>query len=135
MHRVEFSEKIILELVAWLNDNLHEDLSIDNVAKRAGYSRWHLQRIFKKYMGKSLGEYIRRERLYHAAVKLKNNQRAILAVAVNYNFNSHQTFSRAFRHNLHCSPSLCSGRNDSRLQGLYGAELCKACRQLYEEES
>ncbi|HBL7112110.1 TPA: AraC family transcriptional regulator, partial [Serratia marcescens] len=37
----------ITDLKAWIDNNLEEKLDINTVADRAGYSKWHLQRMFK----------------------------------------------------------------------------------------
>lgn len=38
---------IIRDLLIWLEGHLDHPLSLDNVAAKAGYSKWHLQRMFK----------------------------------------------------------------------------------------
>lgn len=38
---------IIRDLLIWLEGHLDQPLSLDNVAAKAGYSKWHLQRMFK----------------------------------------------------------------------------------------
>ena len=38
---------IIRDLLTWLEGHLDQPLSLDNVAAKAGYSKWHLQRMFK----------------------------------------------------------------------------------------
>lgn len=40
------TEDIIDEITQWIDSNLHKPLKIEDVAAWAGYSRWHLQRIF-----------------------------------------------------------------------------------------
>ncbi len=42
------TEYIIDEITQWIDSNLHKPLKIEDVAARAGYSKWHLQRIFVK---------------------------------------------------------------------------------------
>ncbi len=37
---------IIRDLLIWLEGHLDQPLSLDNVAAKAGYSKWHLQRMF-----------------------------------------------------------------------------------------
>lgn len=40
------TEIILDEVIKWIDSNLDKPLRIDDVAARAGYSKWHLQRIF-----------------------------------------------------------------------------------------
>ena len=53
------SAQVIDTIVEWIDDNLHQPLRIDDIARHAGYSKWHLQRLFLQYKGESLGRYIR----------------------------------------------------------------------------
>lgn len=46
---------IIRDLLAWLESHLDHPLSLDNVAAKAGYSKWHLQRMFKEVTGHAIG--------------------------------------------------------------------------------
>ena len=54
---------IIQDLIDWIDNHLDSRLDIDTVARRSGYSKWHLQRIFKEHTGQPLGEYIRAQKL------------------------------------------------------------------------
>ena len=48
------SAQVIDTIVEWIDDNLHQPLRIDDNARHAGYSKWHLQRLFLQYKGESL---------------------------------------------------------------------------------
>ncbi|HFM0974788.1 TPA: hypothetical protein ACNRFE_005087, partial [Escherichia coli] len=37
----------INEFAKWIDENLEVELSINIEAKKAGYSKWYLQRLFK----------------------------------------------------------------------------------------
>ena len=45
------SAQVIDTIVEWIDDNLHQPLRIDDIARHAGYSKWHLQRLFLQYKG------------------------------------------------------------------------------------
>ena len=63
------SAQVIDTIVEWIDDNLHQPLRIDDIARHAGYSKWHLQRLFLQYKGESLGRYIReRKRCWPPAI-------------------------------------------------------------------
>lgn len=49
------STGFITDLIEWIDNNLEEKLDINTVAGRAGYSKWHLQRMFKRQTGYALG--------------------------------------------------------------------------------
>lgn len=88
---------IIRDLLYWIDTHLDQPLFLDNVAAKAGYSKWHLQRMFKNITQQAIGSYIRARRLSRAAVALRLTSRPILDIALQYLFDSQQTFTRAFK--------------------------------------
>ncbi|MDC9592878.1 MDR efflux pump AcrAB transcriptional activator RobA [Xenorhabdus sp. IM139775] len=96
---------IIRDLLHWVDNNLDRPLSLDNVAAKAGYSKWHLQRMFKDVTGQAIGSYIRARRLSRAAVALRLTSRPILDIALQYRFDSQQTFTRAFKKQFDRTPA------------------------------
>lgn len=97
---------IIRDLLRWLDEHLDQPLSLDNVAAKAGYSKWHLQRMFKDVTGEAIGAYIRARRLSRAAIALRLTARPILDIALQYRFDSQQTFTRAFKKQFNKTPAL-----------------------------
>lgn len=73
---------IIQDLIDWIDNHLDSRLDIDTVARRAGYSKWHLQRIFKEHTGQPLGEYIRAKKLQKSIERLAHSNEPILNVAI-----------------------------------------------------
>ncbi|GAA5113517.1 hypothetical protein GCM10023211_21770 [Orbus sasakiae] len=100
MYQINF----IFDLVKWIESNLDGSLQIDDIAKKAGYSKWHLQRMFKNMLGQTLGTYIRFRRLVAIALKLKNTNKAIVNIAVEYHFESQQSLTRAFKKQFGVTP-------------------------------
>jgi len=96
---------IIRDLLVWLESHLDQPLSLDNVALKAGYSKWHLQRMFKEVTSHAIGAYIRARRLSKAAVALRLTSRPILDIALQYRFDSQQTFTRAFKKQFNQTPA------------------------------
>lgn len=84
---------------------LVEPLSIDALAHAAGLSRWHFQRIFHAMVGYPVGSYIRRRRLAEASERLRASARTILDVALDFQFESHEAFTRAFKAEMAVTPS------------------------------
>ena len=71
------SAQVIDTIVEWIDDNLHQPLRIDDIARHAGYSKWHLQRLFLQYKGESLGRYIRERKLLLAARDLRDTDQRL----------------------------------------------------------
>ncbi|MBP2169366.1 AraC family mar-sox-rob regulon transcriptional activator [Erwinia toletana] len=96
---------IIHTLTDWIEQNLDKTLSIDEVAAKSGYSKWHLQRMFRSVTKQTLGGYIRERRLTLAAEALSHTQRPVFDIAMQYGYDSQQTFSRVFRRQFAQTPT------------------------------
>ncbi|SAB10460.1 transcriptional regulator%2C AraC family [Enterobacter hormaechei] len=85
----------IHDLLDWIDNNLDSRLDIETVSRRAGYSKWHLQRIFKEHTGSPLAEYIRAQKLQKSVERLAQSDEPILNVAIALGFDSQQSFTAA----------------------------------------
>jgi len=84
--------------------HLQNPITASNLAKAAGYSQYHSARIFKEETGLSPFEYIRQERLTAAAHALRQGKNKILDIALDFVFDSHEGFTRAFSNGFGISP-------------------------------
>ncbi len=66
----------------YIESHLGDDLSLDDVAKVAGVSRWHMVRAFGVATGRSVMRYMRARRLSEAARSLCDGAPDILSVAL-----------------------------------------------------
>lgn len=98
------SAQVIDTIVEWIDDNLHQPLRIEDIARHAGYSKWHLQRLFMQYKGESLGRYIRERKLLLAARDLRESDERVYEICLRYGFESQQTFTRIFTRTFHQPP-------------------------------
>jgi len=86
----------VLRAVDFIEGHLEREIALSEVAAAAGLSVFHFCRVFKRAVGDSVGEYIRKRRLTLAAERLAESPRPILAVALESGFESHEAFTRAF---------------------------------------
>ncbi|MGM3173066.1 helix-turn-helix domain-containing protein [Dickeya lacustris] len=89
-------KEIIDDLITWINSDLTRPLRVKDVARKAGYSQWHFQRMFYHITRQSLGNYIRERRLAQAAHDLACTNERIIDIAMKYGYDSQQSFSRVF---------------------------------------
>lgn len=73
-----------------------DKLNLEALAKAAAYSPWHALRAFTELTGRTPFGYIRAVRLSAAARRLRDTQDAILQIALDTGFDSHEGFLRAF---------------------------------------
>lgn len=116
-------ETHIKELLVWIENNLRNPLSLDIVCEKSGYSKWYLQRMFRRQTNLPLAAYIRARRLYLAAFSLRFTQKSILDISLEYQFDSQQTFSRCFKNISlsHLAPTV-------RPRIVISAIWCNRCR-------
>lgn len=86
--------------IDYIEAHMTEDIDLQEVAKRAGCSVYHFQRMFSYITDLSLSEYIRRRRLTLAAFDLRDKNMKVIDVAARYGYHSPEAFSRAFK-NMH----------------------------------
>ncbi|MEI5909282.1 helix-turn-helix domain-containing protein [Bacillus spongiae] len=80
----------------YIEENLHHKLSTTNIDSKSCYSAFHFQRSFQAISGFSVKQYIRKRRLFHAAVLLKESRRSILDIVVMFQYGSQEAFTYAF---------------------------------------
>ena len=51
------------EVLKYINEHIREKLTLEEVAKRSGYSKWYFCECFKQYAGVTFGEYVRDRRM------------------------------------------------------------------------
>lgn len=110
-------ESVIREIILWIEQNLESRLSLDTVADKSGYTKWHFQRLFKNQTGLALGSYIRARRLSCSAVALRFTTDSIMDISLRYRFDSQQTFCRAFKKQFNATPSEYRKREGWKIEG------------------
>ena len=75
---MNISAQVIDTIVEWIDDNLHQPLRIDDIARHAGHSKWHLQRLFLQYKGKVSGATFASVKLLLAARDLRDTDQRVL---------------------------------------------------------
>lgn len=80
-------------------------LPVAQVATSAGFSRYHLNRLFSAEVGESLGAFARRIRLERAACLLQTTPLPITQIAYDTGYANAEVFSRAFHAAFALSPS------------------------------
>lgn len=90
------TRRIIQASTEYIDEHLKEHLSVESLADRSGFSPYHFCRLFSLYMDMPVMEYVRRRRLTRGAEEIYEGRR-ILDVALDYGFESHNGFTKAFR--------------------------------------
>ena len=84
--------------------NLNGDLTLGDIAKACGTSKYHLAHAFGESTRISVMQYVRGRRLTMAAETLAGGAPDILALALDVGYGSHEAFTRAFRAQFEITP-------------------------------
>lgn len=87
-----------------IESRLRTEISVDELAAEACFSRRQFEHVFRAATGMSVGRYVTRRRLLHAVRAMHCGARAIDA-ALDWGFDTHAGFWKAFRREFGCSPS------------------------------
>jgi len=85
------------QALAYIEDNLADEIDFKEVERLALCSEYHFRRMFSFLAGVTLSEYIRRGRLTLAALDLVNSDVLVIDVALKYGYTSPDSFTRAFQ--------------------------------------
>ena len=97
------TDTIIEAAENYINNRLCDEFTLSDIAGHCGYSPFHFSRLFKSHTGKTVMEYVREKRIRAAALDLKSNPN-ICKVAVEYGFETHAGFIKAFKTVCGCLP-------------------------------
>lgn len=100
----EYNEKFGTVL-KYIDNNYMYDITLDQLADVAGYSKYHFSRIFKQYNSMSYLQYINARRTKAAETLLLDPDIPITEVAMRSGFKSLTTFNRIFKDIKHCTPT------------------------------
>jgi AraC family transcriptional regulator len=118
----------IARAIDFVEDHLQETLTVTDMAEAAACSLYHFCRIFNQATHYTPYDYLIRRRLSEAALALLQTDTKIIDIAFAYQFNSPETFSRAFKRMFGVQPNML------RKQGLPGpwATLPRLTREHLE---
>jgi AraC family transcriptional regulator len=107
----------ISRALEYIERHLKEMARVEDMAQACGYSLYYFIRLFNQCVHLTPYDYLIRRRLAQAALELLNGERRLLEIALDYGFQSAETFTRAFTRVFGIQPSLArkQGGVDERL--------------------
>ena len=88
----------------YLAQHLQEHVTLAALARDCGYSPFYCTRLFRDLTGKTPFEYLRMLRLTQAALRLRGGGVRVLDTALDFMFDSHEGFTRAFAREFGLTP-------------------------------
>ena len=86
----------VQEVLAWIDSNYNEDISLDDIAERMGLSTTYASKQIKAYTGTNVVNYINNVRIEHAKELLENTTMSSNEIGTHVGFRYSQSFIRSF---------------------------------------
>ena len=92
-------------ITRYMKENYREEIRLEQVAERFGFSTTYLSRLFHKYAEVNYRTYLIDIRVKYAVRELVNTDREIGDIAMEHGFSDSRAFSKSFKKRYGCLPS------------------------------
>lgn len=100
----ELAQKLAIAF-DYIDSHYTEDITLEDVAFVAGFSKFHFSRLFKQCSGQNFHEYLLLKRVKVAEMLLLKPDQSVTEIALQAGFSSLSTFNRTFKKIKNCSPT------------------------------
>lgn len=102
-----FIQQLLLlqQIINYIDEHIKEEINPEELAALAGYSPYHFYRIFDKHIGYTVMDYVQKRKLQFALYELVQGKK-IIQIALDYGFETHSGFTKAFKKCFGSPPSL-----------------------------
>lgn len=98
------NKDIVSDIVRWIEENSFRNLKANEIVEASGFSRTHINRIFKEKTHMNLGYYKRIRRLSSSAVALKTTDESVEGISRAFGFDSTTSYILAFKKHFSLTP-------------------------------
>jgi AraC-like DNA-binding protein len=99
------SKEAVEQVVRWMHEHLDEELSMEEMAVRAGSSPFHFLRTFRRFTGVTPALFLSALRLEEAKRLLLTTERSVTDICFDVGYNSLGTFTTRFTQLVGLSPA------------------------------
>lgn len=116
---------LLIEVKDLIARRFAEDIKLNELARQAGYSPYHFQRVFTREFGESPNDFRRRLRLSQARSLLQNTTMEIGEVCLAVGYSSPETFAKLFKTRYGITPVTFRDLANSQQHG--GVAIIPSC--------
>lgn len=99
------NEKMFSQILQLIDENPYKKWSLDEMASFFHYSPYHFHRMVRRLSGETFQKMVLRRRLSYSAEELMSESKQVIDIALQYEYRSHEAFSRAFKNTFSLTPS------------------------------
>jgi AraC family transcriptional regulator len=93
------------QVTDWIETHLADEFDLEQLASRAGLSKFHFHRLFTRATGVSPAKYQLNARMNEARRRLRETKQSIIEVALDLGYGSPSHFAQVFRREAGMTPS------------------------------
>ena len=97
--------KNLQKTLDYIEEHIKEDITLEQLSGLCFYSTHHYHRVFQSVIGIPVADYIKKRKLSVASGEIIGTDKKIIDIALDYGFNSHETFSRGFKRIFDITPN------------------------------
>lgn len=113
--KVQEYRRRICTAMNYISNNLQTQLTLDEIAQVAHFSKFHFHRLFNSMVGETVGGFSKRLRIESAARTLIHDPAIdITRLSQNFCFSSSQNFARSFKQHFGSTPSEFKKENSNQ---------------------
>ena len=106
-------QAVLRHIKKYMEENLQDNLSLDELARETNYSRGHFLRMFRAATGKTPHQYLTECRIERAkSMLLEARKVSLIDVAARCGFSSQSHLTRVFRKQIGVTPSVFKRRSE-----------------------
>lgn len=90
-----FSNELVCDIIVYINNNINNKLSINDISNEFHYNRFYIMKLFKKELTISINNYINIKRIYESLIEYYNDIK-ILNIALKHGFQYQEYYTETF---------------------------------------
>ena len=95
----------LIQAIKYIDTHYKENITLENIAQKVGYSKCYFSSIFKKCMGMSIWDYISIKRIEESLTQIKTTEKNIADIALDCGFNNAVNFNKLFKKYTNVTPN------------------------------
>ena len=92
-----YYNKLICEILIFIEENIKNKITIEDLENKFFYNRYYIMKLFKKEIGLTIIEYTNSIRIYNSILSIKNDNIKFINIAFKNGFYSLEYFSETFK--------------------------------------
>ena len=97
--------KPVYNIINFIDQHIYEITGVKYISDQMGYSQSYISHFFKARMGITLQQYLFNKKIEASLPLLQQHKSTITQIALNLNYESAQSFGKAFKRVMHCTPT------------------------------